>query len=295
MNGPASPPENISAVSAPVSGIRGLAHQLLQNTLRNFAQWLSFIAVPPRRRVLRPTLPAIAAAAAGVYVVVMSMFFVDAAGTTWARGLPQGVRDVFEHITNFGLSGWFLFPCGFGLLALAALNSPKLPRVTQGVLTALAVRFGFLFLAIGVPGLFATIAKRLIGRARPFVGGGADDPFAYMPFIWRPEYAAMPSGHSTTSVAAAIAIGAIWPKSRWIMWVYALTIMLSRVVVLAHHPSDVIAGALVGAAGALMMRRGFAARRLLFCARDLRAFPGPSWRRIAAAVRQSLAVPAAST
>ncbi len=293
MNGPDAPPETVSAVSGAVFGIRTLGHRLLQNTLRNFSQWISFIAMPPPKRVLRPTLPAIAATVAGVYVIVMTMFYVDAAGTAWARSLPQGVRDVFEHITNFGLSGWFLVPSGFVLLALAALISPKLPGVTERVLTALAVRFGFLFLAIGVPGLFATIVKRLIGRARPFVGG-ADDPFAYMPFIWRPEYAAMPSGHSTTAVAAAVAIGAIWPRSRFIMWVYALTIMLSRVIVLAHHPSDVIGGALVGAAGALMIRRGFAARRLLFCPGDLRAFPGPSWRRISAAVRQSFGALTAS-
>jgi undecaprenyl-diphosphatase len=165
--------------------------------------------------------------------------------------------------------------------------------MSRGVLTALAARFGFLFLAIGVPGLFATVVKRLIGRARPFVGGH-DHPFAYMPFIWRPEYAAMPSGHSTTSVAAAIAIGAIWPRTRWVMWLYALTIMLSRVVVLAHHPSDVIAGALVGAAGVYLVRRWFVARRLVFCPRDLRAYPGPSLRRIWAALRQGIAGAGAS-
>ena len=55
------------------------------------------------------------------------------------------------------------------------------------------MRFGYLFLAIGLPGLFVTIVKRLIGRARPYVGNH-DDPFAYMPFIWQPEYASMPSG-----------------------------------------------------------------------------------------------------
>ena len=64
------------------------------------------------------------------------------------------------------------------------------------------------------------------------------------------------------------------------MWLYALVIMFSRVAVLAHHPSDVIAGALVGVAGACLVRRWFAARRLAVRARDLRAYPGPSWLRI---------------
>jgi hypothetical protein len=80
------------------------------------------------------------------------------------------------------------------------------------VLAALAARFGFLFLAVGAPGLFDTIIKRLIGRARPYVGSH-DEPFAYMPFIWRSEYASMPSGHSANVAAAAIAIGALWPKT----------------------------------------------------------------------------------
>lgn len=285
MNVPQAPPD--------VTSLRRRGSALAHNTLRNFEQWIAFIAPPPRLRILRPPLPVIAGAAAMLYLVVGVMFRFDAAGTAWARNLAQGVRDVFEEITNFGLSGWFLFPFGFILLGLAAIITSSLSRMSRGVLTALAARFGFLFLAIGVPGLFATVVKRLIGRARPFVGGH-DDPFAYMPFIWRPEYAAMPSGHSTTSVAAAIAIGAIWPRTRWVMWLYALTIMLSRVVVLAHHPSDVIAGALVGAAGVYLVRRWFVARRLVFCPRDLRAYPGPSLRRIWAALRQGIAGAGAS-
>src|ERR1700734_1543541 len=144
-----------------------------------------------------------------------------------------------------------------------------------------------LFLAIGLPGLFVTIVKRLIDRARPYVGS-PDNPFVYRPFAWAPEYASMPSGHATTAASAAIAIGALWPKSRPVMWLYALVIMFSRVVVLAHHPSDVIAGALVGAGGALWLRRAFAARGLLFSATDLKAFPGPSWPRVKAALHEVL-------
>ena len=292
MNGPKAPPDEMAVVRGadPARGLRPI-ERLWRNALKNLERWNLAVAPPPPAKMLRPSLPAIAATVATLYVVVASMFAVDAAASHWARHEPGRIRDVFENITNFGLSGWFLIPFAAIVLCLAALVSPALSRVSQSVLTALAARVGFLFLAIGVPGLFVAIVKRLIGRARPYVGGGGhDDPFLYMPFVWRPEYASMPSGHATTAVSAAIAIGAIWPRTRLVMWLYALIIMVSRVAVLAHHPSDVIAGALTGAAGAYLVRRWFAARRLVFCARDLRAYPGPSWQRIKAALGEAIRV-----
>ncbi len=48
------------------------------------------------------------------------------------------------------------------------------------------------------------------------------------------------------------------------MAVYALLILLSRLVLLAHHPSDLVAGGLVGVIGAMFVRQWFAARRLGF-------------------------------
>ena len=43
--------------------------------------------------------------------------------------------------------------------------------------------------------------KRLIGRVRPSEFG----PYAYMPFSLRPEYASLPSGHSTAAFATMVA------------------------------------------------------------------------------------------
>ena len=142
--------------------------------------------------------------------IIASMFLLDRTASDWARHLPGWFIEAFEQITDFGLSGWFLYPLGVILLGLAAVASPASPRLAQGVFAALGARFGFLFVAIAAPGLFTTIVKRLIGRARPYVGG-YDNPFLYKPFIWQPAYASMPSGHATTAAAAAVAIGAVWP------------------------------------------------------------------------------------
>lgn len=287
LPGPASP--RAPGMERDRRGIaRELAHNLGRNLAANLQRWLRVIAVPPRAAELRPPLPVWTVCGAIFIALLISMFRYDAAASDWTLHAPPRLGAFFAQITDLGLSGWFLFPFGFLVVALAALISPSLSLYAWGVLTALAARFGFLFLAIGVPGLFVTIVKRLIGRARPNVGPH-DDPYSYMPFSWRPDYASMPSGHSTTSVAAALAIGAVWPASRGAMWLYALTIMVSRVVVLAHHPSDVLGGAIVGCLGVCLVRRWFAAKRLIFSARDLRAFPGPSMRRIGAAYREALA------
>lgn len=64
------------------------------------------------------------------------------------------------------------------------------------------------------------------------------------------------------------------------MFVYAVLICVSRVVLLAHHPSDVVAGALTGIIGAMIVQYWFAARRLGFkivSGGAIETLAGPSW------------------
>lgn len=280
-----------AAASVKHAGTLAVAGQcaaaLGRNIACNLARWCRVLTRAPRAQP--PPLPAgtVPAILVTLAVAAAAMFLVDARATDWASHRPAWFTGGFEQITDFGKSGWFLVPAGCIVLCLAALTSAALPRPAQGVLAALAARFGFVFLAIGAPGLFVSIVKRLIGRARPFVGGHLD-PFAYMMFVWRPAYASMPSGHATNVTAAAVAIGAVWPRMRAVMWIYALVIMFSRIAVFAHFTSDVIVGALVGTTGAALVRRFFAARRLVFSPHDLAAYPGPSRARLRAALRRAV-------
>jgi membrane-associated phospholipid phosphatase len=230
------------------------------------------------------------AGGAALAMFLFGMFFIDAPVERGVQHLPRLVVDFFDGITDYGKSGWFLWPLGLLFLGLATLPR-MLTRMSQRVLAAVMVRVGFLFLAIGAPSLFATIIKRMIGRARPGVGGSID-PTLFSPFKWSAAYAALPSGHTTTAFAVLVAFGSLWPRWRTVVLVYALLIAASRMIVTAHYPTDVATGALVGIVGAVMVRRYFALRGLGFAVREddtLCAFPGPSLKRIKAVARTLLA------
>ena len=72
----------------------------------------------------------------------------------------------------------------------------------------------------------------------------------------------------------------------------SFVIAATRLVLLAHHPSDVVAGALVGTIGAMAVRYWFAARRLGFAIeRDGTIVPlsGPSMDRLKGVARGAFA------
>ena len=263
------------------------AHAIVENA-RNAIMVL--LRAPPVRsaRLIPAWRRHLVRGAIAAVVVALAMILVDQRAYQFASGLPQWLVDGFYAITDFGRSGWILVPTGGLILIVALLASPALEHMTRGVLAMLVVRIGFIFIAVGLPGLLVTIVKRWIGRVRP----SAQGPFAYEPFSWRPEYASLPSGHTTTAFAALVAIGAVFPRARPFLWGYALLIAASRIVVTAHYASDVIAGAAVGAFGALLVRDWFARRRLGFVVGSdgaVHALPGPSSSRIKRVARALIA------
>jgi undecaprenyl-diphosphatase len=212
-------------------------------------------------------------------LAVAAMEWLDAPLMRAVGLLPSGVIETFNALTDFGRGAWPLTPLGLLLLATPVLCRPRLGFLSRGVLAMAAVRLGYMFAAIALTGLADSILKRLIGRVRPSEFG----PFAFHPLSWRSDYASLPSGHATNVFATLVAVGLIFPRARPLLWIYALVIAASRVIVSSHFPSDVLAGAAFGAFGAIAVRDWFAVRRLGFYVGGdgrVQTMPGPSWRRI---------------
>jgi membrane-associated phospholipid phosphatase len=180
-------------------------------------------------------------------------------------------------LTDFGQDTYVLWLLA-GMLLVIAIVAPGLHVSSQPLLLNLGTRLQYLFFAVLVPVLAGELIKWIAGRGRPFVGGKAN-AFNFVPFNGTEAYASFPSAHAITSVALAFAVTAVWPRTRPVMILYALLIVTSRLVLLAHHPSDVVAGALIGVIGAMAVRYWFAARRLGFTIdRDGQIVPLPSTR-----------------
>lgn len=239
-----------------------------------------------RRRWARYALLLSAALAC---VIVLLMFVVDATEISLMpkRGTPW--LWPVKILTDFGKSEYVLWTLALSLVPVL-LVLPRLTGASRATMIGIGTRLQYLFLAVLVPVLVGEVLKGVIGRGRPFVGGVAN-PFNFAPLSWSETYASLPSGHATTAGALAFAVAALWPRLRPVMIAYAAIILLTRLVLLAHHPSDVVAGALLGIVGAMTVRYWFAARRLAFTIRaDGRVEPlaGPTWDRVKRVARDAL-------
>jgi undecaprenyl-diphosphatase len=103
--------------------------------------------------------------------------------------------------------------------------------------------------------------KDVFERERPPYGEDAVEPLVAIP-----TSESFPSGHSSTSFAAAVALGILVPKLRWPALALAAVVAFSRVYLGVHYALDVLAGALLGAAFGLAVAR--AAQRFVLVRRS---------------------------
>ncbi|HEX4971469.1 MAG TPA: phosphatase PAP2 family protein [Steroidobacteraceae bacterium] len=162
---------------------------------------------------------------------------VDAIEHAWCLRLnrgcsPPAVRDIFAAISKLGDgSFWYvlivLLPVVYGETALY-------PAVRMAIVGVVGVA------------LYKYLKSRLV-RERPYIslagitaGTRALDRYSF------------PSGHTLHAVSFTTLAVTSFPELAWLLVPFAGLIAASRVVLGLHYPTDVAAGAIIGAALAVL-------------------------------------------
>jgi undecaprenyl-diphosphatase len=94
------------------------------------------------------------------------------------------------------------------------------------------------------------LLKRTVARARPCDASGR-----LLALVDLPDPHSFPSGHAAAATAVAVTVALAHPLAAPIVLPLAALVGYSRVALRVHHLSDVIAGAALGMAGAVVAGR----------------------------------------
>jgi membrane-associated phospholipid phosphatase len=179
-----------------------------------------------------------------VLVIVICYFFIDVPAAIWFHAMNQETRNVFEWITKAGVSTFYLI-VSFSLFIFFHWIRKHRSYADCALL---------FFSNIALSGIVTNIVKFLVGRLRPkmlFERG----LYGFDPFRVGYEFNSFPSGHAATVFAIAATCSIFWPRYRILFFILAMTVAFSRLVLTAHYPSDVLAGAYIGTMTAIVMKR----------------------------------------
>ncbi len=102
-------------------------------------------------------------------------------------------------------------------------------------------------LAVGAADGIAGLVKAAVGEKRP------TEPNA---LVTIPHSHSFPSGHSATAFAGATVLSGLAPRAAPAFYLLAVAIAYSRLYVGVHFPLDVVGGAAIGVATALLLLAG---------------------------------------
>lgn len=94
-------------------------------------------------------------------------------------------------------------------------------------------------------------AEGIAGALKAIVG--SHRPRGYDPLVAMPHSHSFPSGHATVSFACATVLSTLAPRAAPLFVVLAAAIAYSRLYLGVHWPFDVVAGAAIGVATALLL------------------------------------------
>jgi len=149
----------------------------------------------------------------------------------------DGVEDPLLFYVNASEA---LFVATLAVVFLAARGARNVAWRRAAVAAVLSAGLGL---------LAAKLISELVDRARPFVA----EPHQVHLFAAHAADPGFPSDHATAAFAIAVAILLRKRSWGWVALGFATVLAIGRVGLGVHYPSDVLAGAALGSAAALVL------------------------------------------
>jgi undecaprenyl-diphosphatase len=138
----------------------------------------------------------------------------------------------FYFITTLGNKGFIWIAISMILIAIPKYRKTGITLFFSLILITLVGEFGL---------------KPLIGRSRPF----QVHSYFELNMVHASGYS-LPSGHTSSSFAAAIVLANRFKNQRLLIWSSAVLMGFSRMYFFVHYPSDILLGALLGVASGII-------------------------------------------
>lgn len=167
--------------------------------------------------------------------------FLDLPVATYFQNLKgNGLYEFFHFLTEFGKAEYFLVPAAGFYFYYKNKN------------IAASLKAGFVFVSVALSGIIVLLIKIIGGRFRPEMYF-KEEAFGFDFFHISHTMTSFPSGHSATALGGAAALALLFSRYRAWFYLFGIAIMISRVIVVRHFPSDIMIGGLIGALTSYML------------------------------------------
>jgi membrane-associated phospholipid phosphatase len=185
--------------------------------------------------------------------LLLLAFFFDTRIDSWVASQRSGGWEMAAKLcSRYSAWPWLMLVGGIALLlAWSKKRSDWLRMLCM------------MMLAASIAGLAADLLRGVTGRTRPYAPVpqgfyGVRNGSQWL--ITKHVYNSFPSGHTAAITGFLVPLILWWRRIAWVALPIIGLVAAARVYVGAHHPSDVVAGAMLGAVIAVAMQRRLQAR-----------------------------------
>ena len=189
-------------------------------------------------------------------LAVVSFLAVDRPIAEAVREIDPDLRTWLETLTQLGDSAGYIIAGAVLTLALGIVELTWPALGARWRLVPWLRRTAYFTAAVVVSGLAAILLKFIVGRPRPRMWLGEENLYGLRPltFDTSSDFASIPSGHTTTAVAVAVALVMIFGRRAiWFAIPLTLVVAATRVLLTAHFVADTLVGAVLGGVTAMAL------------------------------------------